>query len=322
MVALTVLTFVPGLTLAAILDGAGSGAVRLLLLIVVWTLAAAAIASCVRWIFDAHRWRMFGGRGIVLTNVAVATRGVGLGRELLDEVTRAADEAGCTLLLTVRTSNVSAIGLYRSSGFVEESAVGVRAGQVAMVRPPERAGDPGVLGLTDTPVPRLVVIAWLATTVLVLTAATSSSWPTRIAVVCASLLLCLAALVDVKIQRLPNRLIAGAAVFVALAAYLGGSPDSALLAAGIGTAPFLLTHLLDPSAIGFGDVKFAAVAGALAATWWVPAAAIMVLVAVGIAGVARLLRPSGPLPFGPSLHAGTLAVIAASIVIVERGLVT
>ena len=313
---------VPGLALVAIVGAEGNFMVRLALLIALCLLAVVGIASSIRQVFDAHLWRGFGGRGIVIANVAVRTRGVGRGRGLLSEVARIADQEGCTMLLAVRASNVAAVGLYGTLGFVDDPNVAVRAGHVAMVRPPSTADGATMFRLVDSPVAAATVTGCVAVATYLSVAATSISWPTRVALVCALGLLCLASLVDVKTLRLPNRFVAGAAVFIALALSLAESWDSAFVATGMAAAPFLLIHLVDPSAFGFGDVKFAAAAGALLATWWWPAAVVMVVVALGCACAARLFRPVGPLPFGPSLFAGTLNAVVLSIVLVEKGLVT
>jgi leader peptidase (prepilin peptidase) / N-methyltransferase len=94
-----------------------------------------------------------------------------------------------------------------------------------------------------------------------------------------------------------------------------------LAASVMGAAPFLLVHLADPSALGFGDVKFAAVAGALIAPWWWPGAVLMAVVALAVACAMRLARPSGPHALGPSLFIGTLVALLVSIVLVQKGLV-
>jgi leader peptidase (prepilin peptidase)/N-methyltransferase len=155
----------------------------------------------------------------------------------------------------------------------------------------------------------------------VLVGATTVSGPTRIAVASGLCLLCAAAIVDIRAFRLPNRFLLVAAVLAALAAYFAGAVDSALAAPVMGAAPFLLVHLADPSALGFGDVKFAAVAGALIAPWWWPAAVLMAVVALAVACAMRLARPSGPRALGPSLFIGTLVALLVSIVLVQKGLV-
>lgn len=69
-----------------------------------------------------------------INNLAVRedARGRGLGRKLLDAILREARELGCTrATLEVRPSNVAALALYRSAGFVE---VGCRKNYYALER--------------------------------------------------------------------------------------------------------------------------------------------------------------------------------------------
>lgn len=319
-VALAGLICVPGLVLAEIAGADGNLFARIALLAVVWVMVGAGIASCVRRIFDANRWGGVGARSIVLANVAVSERGVGLGRTLLTEVARLADDDGRTLVLTVRMDNVAATRLYRSVGFTDEPSVKVRSGQIAMIR----------RSLSAVPSARpwgehlyaVLVAACAMSVVAVLIDATTVSRPTSIAVAAGLCLLCSAAIVDVRAFRLPNRFLLVAAVLAALAAYFAGAVDSALAASVMGAAPFLLIHLADPSALGFGDVKFAAVAGALIAPWWWPAAVLMALIALAFACAVRLARPSGPHPLGPSLFAGMLVALLVSLVLDQNGFVT
>jgi leader peptidase (prepilin peptidase)/N-methyltransferase len=313
------LIFVPGLILVEIAGADGSLFARVVLLAVVLAMVGAGIASCVGRIFDANRWGGVGARSIVVANVAVSERGVGLGRSLLTEITRLADDDGRTLVLAVQTDNVAATRLYRSVGFTDEPSVKVRSGQIAMIRSSPsavRSARP-----SDEHLSAALGAGCAMSVVAVLVGATTVSGPTRIAVAAGLCLLCAAAIVDIRALRLPNRFLVVAAVLAALAAYFAGAVDSALAASVTGAAPFLLVHLVDPSALGFGDVKFAAVAGALIAPWWWPAAVLMALVAVTVACVTRLTRPSGPHALGPSLLTGTLVALLVSIVLVQKGLV-
>jgi leader peptidase (prepilin peptidase)/N-methyltransferase len=125
-----------------------------------------------------------------------------------------------------------------------------------------------------------------------------------------------AALVDVRAHRLPNRLVASAAVvggvcvtaFVVTGAVfeLGGMLGGAVMMSG----PLLAMHLVAPRAMGFGDVKAAAVLGAALGL----VAPLLALVALVIASAATatvglaLRRPT--IPFGPGLVAGAIAALA------------
>ncbi len=318
-VVLAGLICVPGLTLVEIAGADGNLFPRLALLAVVLAMVGAGIASCVRRILDANRWGGAGARSIVVANVAVSERGVGLGRTLLTEIALLADDDGRTLVLTVRTDNVAATRLYRSVGFTDEPSVKVRSGQIAMIRRSPsavRSARPW-----DEHLSAALVVGCAMSVVAVLVGATTVSGPTRIAVASGLCLLCAAAIADVRAFRLPNRFLLVAAVLAALAAHFAGAVDSALAASVVGAAPFLLVHLADPSALGFGDVKFAAVAGALIAPWWWPAAVLMAVVALAVACAMRLARPSGPRALGPSLFIGTLVALLVSIVLVQKGLV-
>jgi leader peptidase (prepilin peptidase)/N-methyltransferase len=318
-VVLAGLICVPGLTLVEIAGADGNLFPRLALLAVVLAMVGAGIASCVRRILDANRWGGVGARSIVVANVAVSERGVGLGRTLLTEIALLTDDDGRTLVLTVRTDNVAATRLYRSVGFTDEPSVKVRSGQIAMIR-----RSPSAVRSArswDEHLSAALVVGCAMSVVVVLVGATTVSGPTRIAVATGLCLLCAAAIVDVRAFRLPNRFLLVAAVLAAVAAYFGGAVDSALAASVMGAAPFLLVHLVDPSALGFGDVKFAAVAGALIAPWWWPAAVLMAVVALAVACAMRLALPSGPRALGPSLFIGTLVALLVSIVLVQKGLV-
>ncbi|MGK2886395.1 MAG: GNAT family N-acetyltransferase [Rhodococcus sp. (in: high G+C Gram-positive bacteria)] len=317
-VVLAGLICVPGLTLVEIAGADGNLVPRLALLAVVLAMVGAGIASCVRRILDANRWGGVGARSIVVANVAVSERGVGLGRILLTEIALLADDDGRTLVLTVRTDNVAATRLYRSVGFTDEPSVKVRSGQIAMIR---RSPSAVRSDQWDEHLSAALVAGCAMSVVAVLVGATTVSGPTRIAVATGLCLLCAAAIVDVRAFRLPNRFLLVAAVLAALAAHFAGAVDSALAASVVGAAPFLLVHLADPSALGFGDVKFAAVAGALIAPWWWPAAVLMAVVALAVACAMRLARPSGPRALGPSLFIGTLVALLVSIVLVQKGLV-
>ena len=131
-----------------------------------------------------------------------------------------------------------------------------------------------------------------------------------------------AALVDVAEHRLPNALLALAAAPVAAVLLLAGSADlarSAAVGAAMLAAPLLVTHLVSPAGMGFGDVKAGAVLGA-ALGLLDPQIALLALVL----GLARRRR-SGAWPgvsrsvaFGPGLVAGALlALVIARLAGVE-----
>ncbi|MEP1123700.1 MAG: prepilin peptidase [Ilumatobacter sp.] len=131
-----------------------------------------------------------------------------------------------------------------------------------------------------------------------------------------------ASLVDIRELRLPNFWTAFALISGVAGSVVGSSGPSALLGIIVSAVPFLLLHLLDPSALGFGDVKFAAAAGAVIAIVWWPAASVIAVVALASALVVRLVRPSGPRAFGPNLMAGTLFASLVATSLVSKGIVT
>jgi leader peptidase (prepilin peptidase)/N-methyltransferase len=136
-------------------------------------------------------------------------------------------------------------------------------------------------------------------------------------VLAAGLLVVLAALggIDVRARMLPNRIIGPAmlAVFAWQLAFApAGVPESLLAAVGAG-AFLLLPGLLQPGAVGMGDVKLAALLG-LALGAQVVAALMIGFLAVMPAALAMLiLGGSGArrsaIPFGPFLGLGAAVVL-------------
>lgn len=137
----------------------------------------------------------------------------------------------------------------------------------------------------------------------------------------------LLAAVDLAVLRLPDPLVFAAAAAVAalvgIAALATGDPALAARAsagaAALGGAYGLLA-LLPGSALGFGDVKLAAVLGAPLGWLGWPAVllgGVLPLVLGGLAALALLaagqVRRDTPVPFGPALVAGVLlAAVLAS----------
>jgi leader peptidase (prepilin peptidase)/N-methyltransferase len=121
-----------------------------------------------------------------------------------------------------------------------------------------------------------------------------------------------AALVDLRQRRLPDRLVILAALPSVVAAAAFGAVVPAVLGALVFAGPLVLVHLVSPSAMGFGDVKFAAALG-LAIGLFDPTWSLVALcVASGIAAVAGVIRSAPSLPFGPGLLAGAVAAVVAS----------
>lgn len=135
-------------------------------------------------------------------------------------------------------------------------------------------------------------------------------------------LACLAAttvLVDIRERRIPTPVVQTVAVGVSVAVItarvlqdrpVAGAAVGALLIGGA----FLVVHLLDPTGLGFGDVRLATVVcGAVGWSFGVPVAIAATVVAAVAAAVAGMVRRSG-VPFAPILLAVALAVITAQVV--------
>ncbi len=107
-------------------------------------------------------------------------------------------------------------------------------------------------------------------------------------------------------------LITIAVVGLPIAALLGDrNPGPALVDMAIGASffagPWLITHLLAPQQIGFGDIKLAVGLGLLLG-WIDPAVGFVgfftTSIAFGVFAVASRVRPHDAVPFGPGLVAG------------------
>jgi len=131
-------------------------------------------------------------------------------------------------------------------------------------------------------------------------------------------------IVDLREQRLPNRMLLVAAPAVAVLLVVGvlwrGEPVRFLwLLAGAGAmfALYLVIALAAPSAMGMGDVKFAALLGAplgaVGLTAWLGGLLGAFLVG-GVVAVVALVAGRvgwrGSIPFGPSMAAGALLGLA------------
>ena len=138
-------------------------------------------------------------------------------------------------------------------------------------------------------------------------------------VLAAGLLVVLAALagVDIRARVLPNRII-GPAMLGVLAWHLAFAPDfvpeSLLAAAGAG-AFLLVPGLVQPGALGMGDVKLAALLG-LALGARVVTALMIGFIAVMPVAVGILVRNGSSarrssIPFGPFLGLGAAVVLLA-----------
>jgi leader peptidase (prepilin peptidase)/N-methyltransferase len=131
----------------------------------------------------------------------------------------------------------------------------------------------------------------------------------------------LAAITDARSGRIPDRLLALAALpligFIVHEAGTGRGGE-ALLAAVLGVvtcaAPMFLVHLASPSALGFGDVKLGAVLGAALGLIDPRLGLVALCVAAAVTSVVGLAQHRESLPLGPGL------VLGATIAPVTFGL--
>jgi leader peptidase (prepilin peptidase)/N-methyltransferase len=152
--------------------------------------------------------------------------------------------------------------------------------------------------------------------------AVAASWVPEsgaaLATVLALLLLTAAALVDVVERRLPNALVAVAAIpvlFAVAAAWVSGPTDvlrGVVIGAALLGGPLLVTHLASPSGMGFGDVKAGAVLGA--ALGLVNAQIAVLALLLGLSGAAgwALAGRRRSIALGPGLVAGAVVALAVA----------
>ena len=123
------------------------------------------------------------------------------------------------------------------------------------------------------------------------------------------------AAVDLDVARLPDRILVPAAIWTALVVgmtmWITGplAGAGAVLAAAICGGGFWLLHLLGRGALGFGDVKLAAVIGAATAlvSW---TAVLYALVAGCVLAIAwAIARRRSELAFGPWLALGAVLTV-------------
>ena len=134
-----------------------------------------------------------------------------------------------------------------------------------------------------------------------------------------------AALVDIVDRRLPNRLVATAAMVGVIVAVPecaaggidGGSRDivvGVLVGALAMAGPLFVMHLVSPRSMGFGDVKAAAVAGAALGLVDPVIALTALAVGSGLAAVAGLVSRRRTVPFGPGIVVGAILALAPVVV--------
>ena len=125
--------------------------------------------------------------------------------------------------------------------------------------------------------------------------------------------------VDLRERRIPTPVVHTVAVGVSVAVIIAGvARERSVAGAAVGAllvgGVFLVVHLLDPTGLGFGDVRLATVVcGAVGWSFGVSAAIAATVVAAAAAAVAGMVRRGG-VPFAPILLAAALAVITALVV--------
>lgn len=119
---------------------------------------------------------------------------------------------------------------------------------------------------------------------------------------------------DLRHRRLPNMLtLPGAALILGVAMMEGRGMPAVLGAVALGLL-YLAVHLIDPAALGAGDVKLAIGLGALTGAfgpevWLLGALGAALLTA--LAGIVVMLSWGGStVPHGPSMCAASAAAVA------------
>ena len=125
---------------------------------------------------------------------------------------------------------------------------------------------------------------------------------------CALALIGVAAIEDLRTRRIRNALAAPALVLS-----LFGAPDvpAAALGALIAPLPLLAIALAAPGAMGMGDVKLTAAAGALAGLAGLPPLWLTIGLAGGVLGVVGMIWRGrrATVAYGPAIAAGALVML-------------
>ena len=136
--------------------------------------------------------------------------------------------------------------------------------------------------------------------------------------------LVVAAMVDAVEHRLPDALVGAAVipVLVAMAwAWVTGDAavtTSAAIGAAVVGAPLLVTHLVSPAGMGFGDVKAGTVLGAALALVSVQIAVLALVLGLAGAAASAVAMRRRSIALGPGLVAGAVvALIVANVLNVE-----
>ena len=159
---------------------------------------------------------------------------------------------------------------------------------------------------------RLLTLLAASACVVIIAAAVGD--PTAVISGLSLLVLVVAALVDAVEHRLPNVLVLGAALPIVVALLLAGSAElaqGAAAGAALVAGPLLVTHLVTPTGMGFGDVKAGAVLGAAMGLIDVELALLALVLGLGVAAAWGIGTRRRSIALGPALVAG--ALVAALI---------
>ena len=139
---------------------------------------------------------------------------------------------------------------------------------------------------------------------------------TGAAIVLAFVIASCAAVVDMRIGRLPNRLVGltGVPTLAVVGAALDNgrgleAVSSVTLGAVAFAGPMFVVHLVSPSAIGFGDVKLAAALGAALGLIEPGLGLLALCIASAVTAIAGLLGRHKTLAFGPGLVTGAVVAL-------------
>ncbi|MGQ0616912.1 MAG: prepilin peptidase [Acidimicrobiia bacterium] len=165
-----------------------------------------------------------------------------------------------------------------------------------------------------------------------LAAARFGSWFLVVALLVLFTTLLVASVIDLRVQRIPDRLTfpatAAALLVIPVCSYVvapsTGTAVDLVVRALVGMAafflPLMLVHLVSPAGMGFGDVKLAPIMGLylgwtstgnLDAVNRVFVALLIGCVVFIVAGVVMRLGLKKPFAFGPALAAGTVLIVLA-----------
>jgi leader peptidase (prepilin peptidase)/N-methyltransferase len=129
--------------------------------------------------------------------------------------------------------------------------------------------------------------------------------------------------VDLVSRRIPNQLVAAAALLTlagATAGWLAGSaPWPVFIGAVLGGGPVFVFHLVSPAGMGFGDVKWATALGAAIGLVGWHLAVLVPLVGSLLAVVTAMATRQRHIAFGPALSAGALFAVTLGPVVMGRG---